>query len=353
MQLVWWRLDRAHTLESVQASGQIGALAALRCGVTTLVDHHASPNAIDGSLSVLEAGIAEVGCRGVLCYEVTDRNRTTEAAEGLQENERYIATCQADGSGLFAGLVGGHASFTLQEDSLAGCVDLARRLGVGVHIHVAEDPVDEETTRREFGCDLVERFERHGLLDVPGTLLAHGTHLSPHGIGVLAEHRVSLTLAHNPTSNMNNAVGYTPVARMSLPVTLGTDGIGADMWREMRAAQFKSHDAGLPLPFGRPLNLLAESARFASRALGVRLGELAVGAAADLVLTDYRPATPLTAGNLAGHVIYAMGPEFVRGVMVAGQWRLRNRRATACDEAAIRAEAVEVTQSLWERMANE
>ncbi len=353
LELVWWRLDRAHTLESVRASGRIGALAALRCGVTTLVDHHASPNAIDGSLSVLEAGIAEVGCRGVLCYEVTDRNRPTEAAEGLAENERYIAACQADGSGQFAGLVGGHASFTLKEESLAGCVDLARRLGVGVHIHVAEDPVDEETTRRELGCGLVERFERHGLLDVHGTLLAHGTHLSAEAIAVLGEHRAALTLGHNPNSNMNNGVGYTPVVRMSVPVTLGTDGIGADMWREMRTAQFKSHDAGLPLPFGRPLNLLAESARFASRSLGVRLGELAEGAAADLVLTDYRPATPLAGDNLAGHVVYAMGPEFVRDVMVAGQWRLRNRQATACDEAAVQAEAAEVTRALWERMANE
>ncbi len=86
---IWWRLDRAHTLESVEVSGQIGALAALRCGTTTLIDHHASPNAIDGSLTALENGIAAVGCRGVLCYEVTDRNGRDEGRQGLAENERY------------------------------------------------------------------------------------------------------------------------------------------------------------------------------------------------------------------------------------------------------------------------
>ena len=148
LQFIWWRLDRAHDLESVEMSGLIGALTAIRCGTTTLIDHHASPNAIEGSLSALENGIAAVGCRGVLCYEVTCRNRSTEAKEGLAENERYIRLCQKRADGKFAALVGAHASFTLDNEALAGCVDLAHRSNVGVHIHVAEDPVDEQITLR-------------------------------------------------------------------------------------------------------------------------------------------------------------------------------------------------------------
>src|SRR3954469_7004330 len=147
LKFIWWRLDRAHTVESVEMSGLVGALAAVRCGTTTLIDHHASPNAIDGSLSVLENGMAEVGCRSVLCYEVTDRNQANEAMAGLAENERYIRECQRRADGRFAGMVGAHASFTLQEESLQGCVELAQHLDVGVHIHTAEDPVDERITR--------------------------------------------------------------------------------------------------------------------------------------------------------------------------------------------------------------
>src|SRR5262245_23533880 len=109
LQFLWWRLDRAHTLESVEVSGQIGALAALRCGTTTLVDHHASPSAIEGSLAALERGIAAVGCRGVLCYEVTDRNGSTEGREGLAENERYIKLCRERAGNQFAAMVGAHA----------------------------------------------------------------------------------------------------------------------------------------------------------------------------------------------------------------------------------------------------
>jgi len=351
LQLIWWRLDRAHSIESVRASGQIGALAALRCGTTTLIDHHASPNAIEGSLSALEEGIAEVGCRGVLCYETTDRNHVGEAAAGLAENRRYAQACSAAANGLFASMVGAHASFTLEEQSLADCVDLARELGVGLHIHAAEDPVDEQITQQRFGCGLVERFERHALLEVPGTIVAHGTHLGEAGWQMIDEHAAAVTLAHNPSSNMNNGVGYTPVVQLSHPPSLGTDGIGADMWREARVAQFKSSDAGQTLPFGQPLEMLAQSARVASRALGTQLGKLEPGAAADLVLTDYRPATPLTTENLAGHLIFALGPEWVRHVMIAGHWCLKDHQVVSCDETAIRARSVGVAQSVYKRMA--
>jgi cytosine/adenosine deaminase-related metal-dependent hydrolase len=238
----------------------------------------------------------------------------------------------------------------LEENSLADCVELAKRLGVGIHIHAAEDPVDERITHEKFGCGLIERFQRTGLLDLPGTILAHGTHFSDDDIAIVNE-RSDIAIAHNPSSNMNNGVGYAPITKFTRLPLLGTDGIGADMWREARVAEFKSHDAGLPIPFGQSLKMLGRSARFASKCLGVDLGVLAPGAAADLVVTDYRPATPLTAENLAGHFLFAMGPEFVRDVMIAGQWRLRNRVVVNCDEPAIRARSVEVARQLHSRMA--
>jgi putative selenium metabolism protein SsnA len=351
LQLVWWRLDRAHTLESVEVSGQIGALAAIRCGTTTLIDHHASPNTIDGSLSALERGISSVGCRAVLCYEVTDRNESDEARQGLVENERYASACRLREDGRFAAMVGAHASFTLEEESLASCVDLARRLGVGIHIHAAEDPIDERITRERFGCSLMDRFTRIGLLDVPTTILAHGTHFSDADFAAIDERHDMVSPAHCPSSNMNNGVGYTPISKSVQSPLLGTDGIGADMWREARTADFKSRDAGFPLPFGKSLEMLGQSARFASNCLGVKLGVLEAGAAADLVLTDYRPATPLNAENLAGHFLFAMGSEYVRSVMIAGQWCLKDRFIISADEVAARARAVSVARDLHERVA--
>jgi cytosine/adenosine deaminase-related metal-dependent hydrolase len=158
-------------------------------------------------------------------------------------------------------------------------------------------------------------------------------------------------MAHNPRSNINNGVGYGAPARYTTPPMLGTDGIGADLLNEARTALFKAADARQPLASSLPLAMLGESARFASQALGVKLGVLAPNAAADLVLTNYRPATPLTADNLAGHVLFAMGPEFVRDVMIDGWWVLRNGHVVTCDEAAARTAAVDVSRGLYQRMA--
>jgi cytosine/adenosine deaminase-related metal-dependent hydrolase len=252
---------------------------------------------------------------------------------------------------MVAAMVGAHASFTLEDDSLAACVDLAQRISVGIHIHAAEDPVDERITRARFGCGLTERLTRVGVPDVPGTILAHGTHFSDADLAVLNQRTGDWRIAHNPSSNMNNGVGYAPVAKLSTPPLLGTDGIGADLWREARVAELKSRDAGLPLPFGASLKMLAQSARVASRCLGVKLGLLEAGCAADLVLTHYRPATPLSAATLPGHFLFAMGPEFVRSVMIAGEWRLVDGRAVSCDESTVRGRAVEVARGLHERMA--
>ncbi len=138
---------------------------------------------------------------------------------------------------------------------------------------------------------------------------------------------------------------------MTKPAMLGTDGIGADLWNEARTALFKSNDAGRPLTPARVVQMLGESARLASQALGVKLGVLEVGAAADLVLTNYRPATPLTTDNLASHFLYAMGPEYVRDVMIDGWWVLRNGHVVTCDEAGERAAAMDVSRQLYQRMA--
>ncbi|HEX8523910.1 MAG TPA: amidohydrolase family protein, partial [Tepidisphaeraceae bacterium] len=352
LQLVWWRLDRALDEGSNEMSATVGALEALRCGTTTLIDHHASPAAIEGSLDAMERGIARVGLRGVLCYEVTDRNGREGREKGLEENRRYLRKrghgrdAHATG-GRFAGLVGAHASFTLEDESLDGLAAMAKEFGVGVHIHVAEDPCDEEHSLREHNEPLVNRLERHGIVN-DKTIFGHGTHLSDDGIARINASNVRL--AHNPRSNMNNAVGYTRVGKITCPIQLGTDGIGADMFTEAKTAWFKSRDGGAGISPSRVIGMLAQSARTASQCLGVTVGKLEVGAAADVVVTDYVPFTEMTAENFPGHFIFAMGPQNVRDVIVGGKVALRDRRVVSFDEVGIRSKAVEVANALWERM---
>jgi len=214
LEQVWWRLDAALDLEMLGASARLGALEALLAGTTAIIDHHESPNAIEGSLDVIADACAEVGVRVLCAYGATDRHGPDGAHRGLEENHRFL---EAGGNGL----VGVHAAFTCSDDTLAAAAGLAEELGVGVHIHVAEGPEDAAAGSR---------------LET----LAADDWLLVHCVGL--DRDLPGTIAHNPRSNMNNGVGYARPATRPNPVVLGTDGIGADMLEEFRLA-FVAHRA--------------------------------------------------------------------------------------------------------------
>jgi len=364
LQRVWWKLDRALDEQAIRTSALIGGLEALHCGTTTLIDHHASPNCNAGSLDLIEGELSRLGLRGVLCYEVTDRNGPAGRSAGLRETERYLDRCGRCDDGRFAALVGAHALFTLEDDTLTALSELARAFDSGVHIHLAEDPCDEETCNADHQMFLLDRLKSFGLLQ-PAAVFAHATHIHDDDITLLS--RTGCTVMHNTRSNMNNAVGYAPLARMrgAIRVGLGTDGIGSDMLAEARAAYLKARDAQAVQPESAEhspasappgltpadvIGLLAESARRASQALDVPLGRLAPGGAADLVVTDYVPATEITAENAAAHLLFGVDSRHVKHVMIGGGWRLRDRCVVDVDEAAERRAAVEVASALWARM---
>jgi cytosine/adenosine deaminase-related metal-dependent hydrolase len=210
LEQIWWRLDTALDLEMIRWSAMLGALEALEAGTTAIVDHHESPNAIEGSLSVIAEACAEVGVRVVCAYGGTDRHGPDGARRCLEENLLFVA-----GGGR--GIVGIHAAFTCEDGTLRNAAELAEELGVGVHIHVAEGPGDVDAPERLAG------------MTSDDWLLAHCVHLP-------TDHSLRGTILHNPRSNMNNAVGYANPVRFSNPVALGTDGIGANMIESFRIA---------------------------------------------------------------------------------------------------------------------
>ncbi len=336
---VWWKLDRALDEEAVYASALAGALDAVRAGTTTLIDHHASPNFIAGSLDVIKDAFLEIGLRGVFCYETTDRNGRAGARAGLEENRRWLTR---NNGPMFAGLVGAHASFTLSDRSLRACAELAREFDTGVHIHVAEDPVDQAKCRGR----LMDRLDRAGILG-SRTILAHGTHLDR--ASIQKAKRAGCWFAHNTRSNMNNAVGYAPVHWMGRQVALGTDGIGADMFEEVKFAWFKARDGRNGLGIADVAGFLTGAHRLASQFLGVKLGSLEPGSAADLIVLDYPTPTPITAGNLYGHLIFGLSSQHVTDTMVNGQWLMRGRKVVGVDEAAVRERAARVAAKVWKR----
>jgi putative selenium metabolism protein SsnA len=343
LKYVWWTLDRALDDEAVYYSTLVGALDAVRCGTTTLIDHHASPNFIRGSLGIMGEAFTKIGLRGVLCYEVTDRNGMRGTKLGLEENETWVAKNRGP---MLGGLIGAHASFTLSNESLWACAELAEGLQSGVHIHVAEDPCDQADCTKKYGMPLIDRLAEAGVLGSK-TILGHGTHLDK--VSLDMARRKGCWFAHNPRSNMNNGVGYAPVHQMGKRVALGTDGIGADMFEEVKFAWLKARDARNGLGIVDVVGFLTGAQNLASKLLATQLGMLEVGSAADLAVLDYPTPTLVTPQNLYGHLLYGMSSQFVTDVMVNGRWVLKNRRVVGVEEEKIRAEAQRVAAKVWQR----
>jgi putative selenium metabolism protein SsnA len=365
LERLWWRLDKLLTLEDTRASAEIFMADAIRHGTTCVVDHHASPNAIDGSLDVIADVVEQAGIRACLAYEVSDRDGPAVVADGMRENERFIQSLRAERqqqaeAGMIAASYGLHASFTLSTATLERCAAGGANLGVGFHIHVAEDISDERDSVSRYGMRVVDRLEASRILG-PRSIAAHCVHIRSSEIGRLAETHASSV--HNPRSNMNNAVGRAPVEEMvhaGVTVGLGNDGFSMNMMQEMKAA-YLMHKLALKDPRVMPGDLVLSMA-FQHNAHIIeavfspfcadfpRVGELSVGAAADLVLLDYLPPTPLSSGNFPWHLVFGIDAQHVNSTMVAGRWLMRNRQLLTVDEARIHAHARELSQALWKRM---
>jgi putative selenium metabolism protein SsnA len=361
----WWRLDKLLTLEDTRASAEIFMADAIRHGTTCVVDHHASPNAIDGSLDVIADVVEQAGIRACLAYEVSDRDGPAVVTDGMRENERFIQSLRAERrqqaeAGMIAASYGLHASFTLSTATLERCAAGGANLGVGFHIHVAEDISDERDSISRYGMRVVDRLEASRILG-PRSIAAHCVHIRSSEIGRLAETHTSSV--HNPRSNMNNAVGRAPVEEMvhaGVTVGLGNDGFSMNMMQEMKAA-YLMHKLALKDPRVMPADLVLGVA-FQHNAHIIeavfspfcadfpRVGELSVGAAADLVLLDYLPPTPLSSGNFPWHLVFGIDAQHVNSTMVAGRWLMRNRQLLTVDEARIHTHARELSQALWKRM---
>lgn len=343
LERVWWRLDRALDEESVRLSALVGAIEAARSGTTLLVDHHASPSFIRGSLDTVRRAVEDVGLRSVLCYETTDRNGLEGRDAGLAENAAFLA---AGPTALTRARVGAHASFTLSDESLARLARTAADAGSSIHVHVAEDRADVDDAVRRGATGVVDRLRRHGLL-AGDAILVHAVHLDERE---LAEAQAKgAWLVHCPRSNMNNGVGHARTEAFR-HAALGTDGLDQDMLAEARAAFLRMRDDGRPDASAAAIELLAGGHRLASALFGENLGRLEPGAPADLAILDYRPPTPMTVDNLAGHLLFGIDRSHARTTMVAGRFVMRDRVIVTIDEAEVLAQARAAAPRLWERM---
>ena len=351
---LWWPLDRALDEESVRYSALVPIIDAIRYGATTLLDHHASNNFIDGSLDVIAEVVAETGVRSVLCYEVSDRDGPEVAQAGIRENIRFIKKAQEMSHPRIAATFGLHAALTLSDETLDRCVAEAEAIGhKGFHIHAAEGPADREHSLATYGLPTIDRLAQRGILG-PDTILAHAIDIDAWEMATLRD--TQTWVSHQPRSNMNNGVGVADIPTMlrgNMKVVLGNDGFSNDAFEEMRVAYLlhkSAHNDPRVLPADQLLRIVIENnAALAKQFFPGEFGKLEPGAVADIILVDYDPPTPLSTDNFPWHIIFGFDGRKVDTTIVGGRILMRHGHIPHLDLDRIYARSREVAQDVWKR----
>lgn len=347
---LWWKLDKALDSEDVYYSALLALMDSVRAGCTTVIDHHASPSCVDGSLDQIERAFMDVGLSGCLAYEVSDRNRE---GEGIEENERWIRKCRESGDGQMSGLFGMHALMTLGTKTLERCAEIGHTLDAGFHVHAAEDEIDAQVTMERHERGIMDRFQD---FSIPGekTIFAHGSYLSASEMELLKSTNSMLVI--NPESNMNNGLKVSPVLdflQHGVTVGLGTDGMSSHLVSQVRAMYMhqRTSERDPTIAFAEACQVLMENNRnIANRLFDEPRGALAVGQLADIMIPEYVPFTPLNGDTFYGHLLFGLGFAPVRTTIARGRVILDEGRMPHLDEEAIRARCAERAPRIWSRV---
>jgi putative selenium metabolism protein SsnA len=353
---IWWRLDKALTPEANYYSGIVGASEMLKSGITTVIDHHASPNAIDGSLGQLKKAVVDdIGLRACFCYEITDRDGVERAEAGIAENISFWDEVNTQNDGKLGALIGLHASVTVSDRTFQKLFDAVGDRNLGYHIHVAEGQEDGVDADVNHGKRTVIRLKDLGILN-PKTILAHCIHLNEPEKDVIAENDV--IVSNQPQSNMNNAVGAADVSgllKRGVMLGLGNDGFGSNLLDDLKTLYLvQKHENADPkvLDLGQAHQMMFQNNyAIAERLLGVKLGQIKPGYQADFILVNYDPPTPLHVDNMMGHLVFGLCSQIdVTTAFVAGRAVMQDRKILGVNTQDVYHQARQEAQQLWDRI---
>lgn len=349
---MWWTIDRNLTLEQTKQSAMATYIESIKNGVTTVFDHHASFGHIEGSLFAIEEAAKTMGVRTSLCYEVSDRDGEAKSKASIKENLDFIKHAMADKTDMIKGMMGMHASFTISDKTMEACMkDLPD--GIGCHIHVAEGIEDLHACLKDHGKRVVDRLFDWKVLG-PHTLLVHCIYINPHEMDLIKE--TDTMTSHNPESNMGNACGCPPTMELmkkGILTGLGTDGYTHDMIESYKVANVlhKHHLCDPNAAWGElPTMLFENNAKIANRFFDTPLGVLKEGAAADVIIMDYKNYTELSDKNINGHILFGMNGGHVNTTVCNGEVLMRDRKLTKIDEDAAYAKIREESAKLWKQI---
>ncbi|MBS9778815.1 MAG: putative aminohydrolase SsnA [Campylobacteraceae bacterium] len=350
---VWWKLDKLLDLEGVYYSALMPMIDQIRFGVTSSIDHHASPNAVKGSLFKIEEAAKLAGVRSNLCYEISDRDGEKIAIEGIEENADFARHCKEANDDMIKGMFGFHASMTISDKTLDKSLQEAQDIGVGFHVHCAEGIEDVVDSIAKYDQRVIERWYKRGVLS-DKSIAVHCINVKDWEIDMLRDSNVAVVT--NPESNMGNTVGLTPMINMyhkGVLIGLGTDAYTADMMESLKVANFiVKHDAKDPTLgwMEAPSMLFENNRKIMNRFIDNEVGILKEGALADIIIVDYNAPTPVNGDNINGHVLFGLSGLNVDCTMVNGKFRMDERELVGIDFEEISSKSAECAKKVWAKL---
>ena len=345
----WWAIDRHLYRDGTKASADALYLDCIKQGVTTIFDHHASYGEIPGSLHTIAESAKAFGIRSCLCYEVSDRDGEEKCLQAIAENADWISECAQRNDPMLAAMFGGHALFTISDKTFERMV-AANNGRTGYHIHVSEGMNDVYDSLQNYGRRPVQRLQDHGILG-PKTILGHCIHVNSAEIDIIKN--TETMVVNNPESNMGNAVGICPVLplyRAGILLGMGTDAYTNDMLESLKVALCSQRsNACLPnVGWCEVTDMLFQNnAKIGAKYFPDLLGVLRPGAAADIIVMDYKPFTPFSDANIDGHMIFGMTGRQCQTTIANGRLLMKDRELVDIDEEAVNAHILEAAKKLW------
>ncbi len=346
---MWWAMDRKLTLGGTRASANALMIDCIKQGVTTIFAQPASFCEIPGSLHSIAESAKRFGLRACLCYEVSDRDGEEKSLQAVRENADFITECEREKNPMLAAMFGGHALFTISDKTFDRMVE-ANNGRTGYHIHVSEGMNDVYDSLQNYGRRPVQRLHDHGILG-PKTILGHCIHVNSAEIELIKN--TGTMVVNNPESNMGNAVGTCPVLQLyknGILLGLGTDAYTNDMIESIKVALIaQKQNACLPNVGWCEVTdmLFKNNAKIGAKYFPDLLGVLKPGAAADVIVMDYKPFTPFSDANIDGHILFGMTGRQCRTTIAAGRILMRDGELVGIDEEAENAHILEAAKKLW------
>ena len=353
LQRIWWPVDEAMNHDDAYASALVASVEFAKSGVTTFADTYSGPNSMPGVLDRIADAIEAVGIRGFVAFEATERHSRDEGFNGIKENVRFAKKVSKIRNSKAKSLFSIHASFTVSDELIREAKKLAEKFHSPITIHASEGMGDLHHNLENYGKRTIERLRDVGLLG-PNVVLAHCVHVNSEEIDLIS--KTNTRVAHNPMSNMLNAVGVAPITRMlekRINVGLGNDGYIFDMFENMRAA-FLLQRVNTRNPNAiDPYKVLEMATIDGAKLYGMEneIGSIEVGKKADVIIVkpNILP-TPLTSSSVIGHIINTVDGDDVDHVFVEGKHMVRNKHLESFDEEKAQRISQNAATKLWERL---